>query len=59
MSPDEAPSGEVAGTAGAVRLGRSALVMALGTALSRVTGMGRLVALAFALGVTESRLADS
>ncbi|MGI9021933.1 MAG: murein biosynthesis integral membrane protein MurJ [Acidimicrobiales bacterium] len=59
MSPDEAPSGEVAGSAGAVRLGRSALVMAVGTALSRVTGMGRLAALAFALGVTESRLADS
>jgi putative peptidoglycan lipid II flippase len=33
--------------------------MAVGTALSRVTGLGRLVAAAFALGVTESRLADS
>ena len=33
--------------------------MALGTALSRLTGLGRLVALTFALGVTESRLADS
>ena len=40
-------------------LGRSALVMAVGTTLSRVTGLGRLVAMAFALGVTESRLADS
>lgn len=40
-------------------LGRSAVVMAVGTTLSRVTGLGRLVALAFALGVTESRLADS
>jgi putative peptidoglycan lipid II flippase len=40
-------------------LGRSAVVMAVGTTLSRLTGLGRLIALAFALGVTESRLADS
>ncbi|HJV08146.1 MAG TPA: murein biosynthesis integral membrane protein MurJ [Acidimicrobiales bacterium] len=40
-------------------LGRSAVVMAVGTTLSRVTGLGRLVAMAFALGVTESRLADA
>jgi len=33
--------------------------MAAGTTLSRLTGLGRLVALAYALGVTESRLADS
>ncbi|MDQ6909927.1 MAG: murein biosynthesis integral membrane protein MurJ [Actinomycetota bacterium] len=43
----------------AVRLGRSTVVMAAGTALSRITGLGRVIALAFALGVTESRLADS
>jgi putative peptidoglycan lipid II flippase len=42
-----------------VNLGRSAVVMAVGTTLSRVTGLGRLVAMAFALGITESRLADS
>jgi len=40
-------------------LGRSAAVMAVGTTLSRVTGLGRLVAMAYALGVTESRLSDS
>ena len=40
-------------------LGRSAAVMAVGTALSRVTGLGRLVAAAYAVGVTESRLADT
>ncbi|HEX3621326.1 MAG TPA: murein biosynthesis integral membrane protein MurJ [Acidimicrobiales bacterium] len=40
-------------------LGRSAVVMAVGTTLSRLTGLGRLVAMAYALGVTESRLADS
>jgi putative peptidoglycan lipid II flippase len=41
-------------------LGRSAVVMAVGTTLSRVTGLGRLMAMAFALGVMErGRLADS
>lgn len=40
-------------------LGRSAAVMAMGTTLSRITGLGRLVAAAYALGVTESRLADT
>ncbi|HEV2760868.1 MAG TPA: murein biosynthesis integral membrane protein MurJ, partial [Acidimicrobiales bacterium] len=40
-------------------LGRSAAVMAVGTTLSRITGLGRLVAMAYALGVTESRLPDS
>ena len=40
-------------------LGRSAVVMAVGTTLSRVTGLGRLVAMAYALGVSEFRLADS
>lgn len=39
--------------------GRNAAVMAVGTALSRATGLGRLMALTFALGVAESRLADS
>ena len=33
--------------------------MAVGTALSRATGLGKLVAAAFALGVAESRLADT
>jgi putative peptidoglycan lipid II flippase len=33
--------------------------MAVGTALSRLTGLGRFMALAFALGVAESRLADA
>ena len=40
-------------------LRRSAAVMAGGTALSRITGLGRLVAMAYALGIAESRLADS
>jgi putative peptidoglycan lipid II flippase len=33
--------------------------MAVGTTLSRLTGLGRLMAAAFALGVAESRLADT
>ncbi|MGQ0743633.1 MAG: murein biosynthesis integral membrane protein MurJ [Acidimicrobiales bacterium] len=38
---------------------RSAGVMAVGTILSRLTGLGRLVAMTYALGVVESRLADA
>ena len=33
--------------------------MSVGTALSRLTGFLRLFAMAYALGVTESRLADA
>jgi putative peptidoglycan lipid II flippase len=40
-------------------LARPAAAMAAGTVLSRVTGLGRVAAMAFALGVAESRLADS
>jgi putative peptidoglycan lipid II flippase len=40
-------------------LARPAAIMAIGTALSRLTGLGRFMALAFALGVAESRLADA
>jgi putative peptidoglycan lipid II flippase len=38
---------------------RSTAAMAVGTALSRVTGFLRIAAMAFALGVAESRLADA
>jgi putative peptidoglycan lipid II flippase len=38
---------------------RHTAVMAVGTSLSRVTGFLRLTAMAFALGITETRLADS
>ncbi|WP_283138348.1 murein biosynthesis integral membrane protein MurJ [Rhizohabitans arisaemae] len=38
---------------------RPAVVMAVGTLLSRLTGLGRIAALVYALGVTESRLADA
>jgi putative peptidoglycan lipid II flippase len=38
---------------------RNTLVMSVGTGLSRLTGFARLSAMAFALGITESRLADA
>ena len=38
---------------------RHSAVMSVGTALSRLTGFVRLAAMAFALGVTENRLADA
>jgi putative peptidoglycan lipid II flippase len=38
---------------------RNTVVMSAGTALSRVTGFLRLSAMAFAIGITETRLADA
>ena len=54
MSLDE---GEITPGAPPRPLGRSTAVMALGTLLSRLTGLGRVVVLAYVLGAT--RLADS
>ncbi|MFN2502689.1 MAG: murein biosynthesis integral membrane protein MurJ [Acidimicrobiales bacterium] len=60
MTADGPPQGPPSPSpAGGPSLGRSAVVMAAGTTLSRVTGLGRLVAAAYAVGVTESRLADT
>ncbi|HVE68443.1 MAG TPA: murein biosynthesis integral membrane protein MurJ [Solirubrobacteraceae bacterium] len=56
MSASSRPAGVDVATQS---LARPAAVMAAGTALSRLTGLGRFVALAFALGVAESRLADA
>jgi len=44
---------------GGVGLVRSTALMSIGTALSRLTGFLRLAAMAFALGVAETRLADA
>ncbi len=38
---------------------RNTAVMSVGTALSRLTGFLRLAAMAYALGITETRLADA
>lgn len=43
---------------GGERTGRAALVMSVGTLFSRLTGFGRVVALAYALGLTH-RLTDA
>jgi len=52
--PDEPPVDPGAG-----RLVRSTALMSVGTALSRLTGFLRVAAMAFALGVAETRLADA
>lgn len=46
-------------TASEDRLYRATALMTVGTALSRATGLGRVMALAYALGVTGTRLADT
>ena len=58
MSDTTVPTGEaVAATPPAPGLGRSTAIQAAGTALSRITGFGRIFALAYALGA--GRLADT
>ena len=55
MNPPDEPPGEPAGPSFA----RSTAVMSVGTALSRLTGFLRVIAMLYALGVGESRLADA
>jgi putative peptidoglycan lipid II flippase len=52
-----APNGEFDLTT--QRLARPTVQMAIGTGLSRMTGLARTASMAIALGVSESRLADS
>src|SRR5438128_10695825 len=40
-------------------LARATVAMSIGTALSRVTGFGRIAVMAWAMGVTESKLPDT
>ncbi|MFN2589553.1 MAG: murein biosynthesis integral membrane protein MurJ, partial [Actinomycetota bacterium] len=56
--PLEPPGAEAAAVEAGAFVRHSA-VMSVGTALSRVTGFLRVAAMVFALGVTESRLADA
>ncbi|HVL80358.1 MAG TPA: murein biosynthesis integral membrane protein MurJ [Actinomycetota bacterium] len=44
---------------GTARLYRDTAVMSVGTALSRITGLARVAAMTYALGVTATRLADA
>lgn len=52
-APDEPPDDSTAAFV------RHTAVMSVGTALSRITGFLRLAAILYAIGVTESRLADA
>jgi len=60
------PSPPVTGTNDAVpaqeaapSLARATLAMSMGTALSRLTGFGRIAVMAWAIGATESKLPDT
>jgi putative peptidoglycan lipid II flippase len=59
QTPEDTPTPPVTDGDTAEGLVRSTAVMAVGTALSRITGFLRVAAMAFALGVAESRLADA
>jgi putative peptidoglycan lipid II flippase len=56
---DVPPIEDVPPSDDARQLARYSAVMSVGTGLSRVTGFLRLAAMAYALGVTETRLADA
>jgi putative peptidoglycan lipid II flippase len=53
--PEAEPPAEESGTT----LARNTAVMSVGTALSRLTGFLRLAAMAFAIGIAETRLPDA
>lgn len=59
MTPDTPEAPEVRSVDSTPAFVRNTAVMSVGTALSRVTGFLRLAALAYALGITETRLADA
>jgi putative peptidoglycan lipid II flippase len=59
MSPEEPPSSDLPNDDSARAFVRNTAVMTVGTTLSRITGFLRLAAMAYAIGVTESRLPDA
>ena len=59
LTPEPEPPGEAPPQDTTRSFVRNTVVMSTGTALSRVTGFLRLSAMAFALGITETRLADA
>ncbi|MEX2202512.1 MAG: murein biosynthesis integral membrane protein MurJ [Actinomycetota bacterium] len=59
MSPEEPSSSDLPSDDSARAFIRNTTVMTLGTTLSRATGFLRLAAMAYAIGVTESRLPDA
>jgi putative peptidoglycan lipid II flippase len=56
--PEDPPIIPVSEEAGP-SLARATLAMSIGTALSRLTGFGRIAVMAWAMGVTESKLPDT
>lgn len=59
MTPEVPEEAEVPPEDSTQAFVRNTAVMSVGTALSRVTGFLRLAAMAYALGITESRLPDA
>ena len=59
MSPEEPSSSDVPTDDSSRAFVRNTAVMTVGTTLSRTTGFLRLAAMAYAIGVTESRLPDA
>ncbi len=59
MSPEEPPSSDPPTDDSTRTFVRNTVVMTVGTTLSRTTGFLRLAAMAYAIGVTESRLPDA
>ncbi|MEX0743231.1 MAG: murein biosynthesis integral membrane protein MurJ [Actinomycetota bacterium] len=59
MSPEEPSSSDPPTDDSARAFVRNTAVMTVGTTLSRATGFLRLAAMAYAIGVTESRLPDA
>ena len=56
--PDDVPPSAATKDAGP-SLARATVAMSIGTALSRVTGFGRIAVMAWAIGATESKLPDT
>ena len=60
MTPEDPTAESIEGAADSPQsVVRHSAVMSVGTGLSRLTGFLRVAAMAYALGVTESRLADA
>ena len=59
MSPEEPSSSDLPTDDSARAFVRNTAMMTVGTTLSRTTGFLRLAAMAYAIGVTESRLPDA
>jgi putative peptidoglycan lipid II flippase len=57
--PITGPNDAVPAQEAAPSLARATLAMSMGTALSRLTGFGRIAVMAWAIGATESKLPDT